>query len=107
MLQFLEPATKLLRPFRYASPLVPSDSIDEPRQEMTHDCPEVSPERVRAFAREGIPQIVRRLRLARFPADGIQPAGTVIVLGSPVEPGLPFLGPKGVRSVEFIKYMFR
>lgn len=71
VLQFLESGTKLGRPFRHANPLVTWDTIDELRQEMTHDYPEVSPERVRAFARERIPRIVRRLRRARFPADGM------------------------------------
>lgn len=68
VLQFLESGTKLGKAFRSANPLVPWDSIDELRQEMTHDYPEVSPERVRAFARQRIPRIVRKLRRARFPA---------------------------------------
>jgi uncharacterized protein with HEPN domain len=69
VLQFLESGTKLGRSFRSANPLVPWETIDELRQEMTHDYPEVPAQRVRAFARERIPSIVRKLRRARFPSE--------------------------------------
>ncbi len=76
VLQFLESGTKLGRSFRNANPLVPWALIDELRQEMTHDYPEVAPERVWSFARERIPGIVRKLRRARFPParDGSEAA---------------------------------
>lgn len=70
VLQFLESGTKFGRSFRRANPLLPWEIIDELRQEMTHDYPEVSPERVRAFARDRMPAIVRKLRRARFPPTG-------------------------------------
>jgi uncharacterized protein with HEPN domain len=69
VLQFLESGTKLGRPFRNANPNVPWELIEELRQDMTHDYPEVSPEAVRAFAVERMPGIVRKLRRARFPVE--------------------------------------
>ena len=68
VLQFLESGTKLGMTFRNANPQIPWSTIEELRQDMTHDYPEVPAKVVRAFAIGRMPPIARALRRARFPA---------------------------------------
>jgi uncharacterized protein with HEPN domain len=68
ILHFTETATKVGRPFRNLNPLVPWGDLDQLRNDLVHEYPEVKAERVWGFVREDLPGLVQKLRRARYPA---------------------------------------
>jgi uncharacterized protein with HEPN domain len=69
ILHFAETATKLGRPFRNANPLVPWEVIDQLRNDLVHEYPEVKADRVWRFVAQDLPRLVSQLRRARYPGD--------------------------------------
>ena len=68
ILHFAETATKVGRPFRNLNPLIPWDDLDQLRNDLVHEYPEVKAERVWRFVQEDLPGLAQKLRRARFPA---------------------------------------
>jgi uncharacterized protein with HEPN domain len=66
-LHFTETATKIGKAFRKANPLVPWVDLDQLRNDLVHEYPEVKADRVWRFVRDDLPSIVGRLRRAKYP----------------------------------------
>ncbi|HUZ79703.1 MAG TPA: HepT-like ribonuclease domain-containing protein [Thermoplasmata archaeon] len=69
VLHFAETATKLGRPFRNANPLIPWDDLDQVRNDLVHEYPEVRADKLWRFVIEDLPRLVAKLRRARYPGD--------------------------------------
>ena len=65
-LHFAETATKIGKPFRGANPLVPWADLDQLRNDLVHEYPEVKADKVWRFVHDDLPAIVRKLRRARY-----------------------------------------
>jgi uncharacterized protein with HEPN domain len=65
-LHFTESATKIGKAFRRANPLVAWDDLDQLRNDLVHEYPEVKAEQVWKFVHDDLPSIVGRLRRAKF-----------------------------------------
>ena len=66
-LHFAETATKIGKPFRRANPLIPWADLDQLRNDLVHEYPEVKAEGVWRFVHDDLPPIVARLRRASYP----------------------------------------
>lgn len=69
ILHFMETATKVGRPFRNANPLLPWDDLDQLRNDLVHEYPEVKADTVWRFVHDDLPALVTQLRRARYPSD--------------------------------------
>ena len=69
VLHFTETATKVGKPFRNANPLVPWEDLDQLRNDLVHEYPEVNADKVWRFVSDDLPRLVTWLRRARYPAD--------------------------------------
>ncbi len=69
ILHFTETATKVGRPFRNANPLIPWDDLDQLRNDLVHEYPEVKADPVGRFVHSDLPGLVTKLRRARYPSD--------------------------------------
>ncbi|HEY6238596.1 MAG TPA: HepT-like ribonuclease domain-containing protein [Thermoplasmata archaeon] len=67
VLHFAETATKIGKPFRKANPLVPWADLDQLRNDLVHEYPEVKADQVWRFVHDDLPSIVGRLRRAKYP----------------------------------------
>ncbi|HEV2317109.1 MAG TPA: HepT-like ribonuclease domain-containing protein [Thermoplasmata archaeon] len=68
-LHFVETGTRTGQSFRKANPSIPWDDIDQIRNDLVHEYPEVKAERVWKFVHDDLPSIVAKLKRARFPTD--------------------------------------
>lgn len=69
ILHFTETATKLGRLFRNANPLIPWDDLDQLRNDLVHEYPEVKADQLWRFVHDDLPGLVAKLRRARYSAD--------------------------------------
>jgi uncharacterized protein with HEPN domain len=66
-LHFAETGTKVGQSFRKANPMIPWEDIDQLRNDLVHECPEIKADRVWRFIHDDLPAIVVKLKRARFP----------------------------------------
>ena len=67
ILHFTETAAKVGRPFRKANPLLPWDDLDQLRNDLVHEYPEVKADQIWRFVHEDLPGLIAKLRRARYP----------------------------------------
>ncbi len=66
-LHFTETGTKIGQSFRKANPMVPWEDIDQLRNDLVHEYPEMKAERVWRFIHDDLPSIVAKLKRANYP----------------------------------------
>jgi|SRR5580700_9323240 uncharacterized protein with HEPN domain len=66
VLHLTETGTKVGQSFRLANPLVPWEDIDQLRNDLVHEYPEIKADRVWRFIQDDLPSIVAKLKRARF-----------------------------------------
>ncbi|MGC2289520.1 MAG: HepT-like ribonuclease domain-containing protein [Thermoplasmata archaeon] len=69
ILHFAETATKVGRPFRNENPLIPWDDLDQLRNDLVHEYPEVKADQVWRFVHDDLPGLVAKLRRVRYPTN--------------------------------------
>jgi uncharacterized protein with HEPN domain len=69
-LHFTETATKIGQAFRKANPMVPWADLDQLRNDLVHEYPEVKADKVWRFIHDDLPPIVGKLRRAKFAPPG-------------------------------------
>jgi uncharacterized protein with HEPN domain len=69
VLHFTETATKVGRAFRNANPLIPWSELDQLRNDLLHDYPEIKADKVWRFVQADLPRLIVKLRRARYPGD--------------------------------------
>jgi uncharacterized protein with HEPN domain len=65
-LHFTETSTKVGKSFRQANPLIPWEDIDQLRNDLVHEYPEIKADKVWRFIHDDLPAIVAKLKRARF-----------------------------------------
>ncbi|MCI4343077.1 MAG: DUF86 domain-containing protein [Thermoplasmata archaeon] len=70
ILHFTETATKVGRPFRNANPLIPWDDLDQLRNDLVREYPEVKADKIWRFVQDDLPGLVMKLRRARYAEKG-------------------------------------
>lgn len=68
-LHFTETGTKVGRSFRRANPQIPWEDLDQLRNDLVHEYPEVKADKVWRFIHDDLPAIVGRLKHARYPGE--------------------------------------
>lgn len=68
-LQFTETGTKVGRSFRRANPLIPWEDLDQLRNDLAHEYPEVKADKVWKLIHDDLPVIMGRLEHARYPGE--------------------------------------
>jgi uncharacterized protein with HEPN domain len=69
VLHFTETATKIGKSFRAANSRIEWEDLDQLRNDLVHEYPEVKADQVWRFIHDDLPAIVGKLRRANFPAD--------------------------------------
>jgi uncharacterized protein with HEPN domain len=66
-LHFAESGTKVGQSFRKANPGIPWEDIDQLRNDLVHEYPEVKADKVWRFVHDDLPALVVKLKHARYP----------------------------------------
>lgn len=66
-LHFTETATKVGKSFRQANPTIPWEDLDQLRNDLVHEYPEIKADKVWRFIQDDLPAIVAKLKRAKYP----------------------------------------
>ena len=66
-LHFAETGTKVGQKFRKANPLIPWEDIDQLRNDLVHEYPEIKADKVWRFISEDLPAMAAKLKRAKHP----------------------------------------
>jgi uncharacterized protein with HEPN domain len=69
VLHFVETATKVGQSFRRANPKVPWIDLDQLRNDLVHEYPEVKAEKVWRFVHDDLPAITKKLKRPKYPGS--------------------------------------
>jgi uncharacterized protein with HEPN domain len=67
VLRFTETGTKVGRSFRQANPVIPWEDIDQLRNDLVHEYPEIKADKVWRFISADLPGMVAKLKRANYP----------------------------------------